>query len=718
MHLKIQSQIFTKIFLIFALLIFATTVIPLKIADASHLTPEEETACRAGTLQCKSDDPSCKKGLVPCGRLFDVPDTPILECQDCSFCHFFYMFDNIINFILWRVVPTLALLLITGSGFMFVVSRANQASLSTAKNLIIFTVIGWAVAFVSWMLINSLLSVAGVKEWTGLTSWWKFACEVPGSNPPAPPTILIPAPTPQPFAPPGATEIPAPIPAPHPEARENQWTSYNREIPGGNKINHSTVVFTDTDGREKIWVIGGYSEHAEDAVLTFDGIKWESKPKLPAPRGDHAAVVFNDEIWVIGGRDEANSIPDSSNSVLIFNRDTNIWRNSAIGIPGRYHHTAVVYNNKIWIIGGYERFLGRENQVWSCDTTNDTTSCTDNATLFDFPEDGIVDHAAVVYNDGNGEKIWVMGGREGPDNEREIWTFDGSRWTKMATKVPAPGITGGHSVAVFPDSADNYREKIWVVAGREGTLEEKRFWEPNGSNVWVFDGAAWAAKPALPDPAGRVDHTAAVFKDPRDDKKKIWIIGGFNNDLAYSNDLWLFTPPDRAISPAPPVKKVFVTAEQYPANLFGIVGADEKCQTSAKTQGLTGNYMAWLSDDSASPATPSSSRNFTQHDGPYVLLDNTVIANNWLGLTDGYLKAPINKTQTGAIIGNQYAWTGTDVFGKAATNSQFCKNWTSDRSLTYLNAQLGNVDLKDPRWSEGAINIYCETERHLYCIEQ
>ena len=88
---------------------------------------------------------------------------------------------------------------------------------------------------------------------------------------------------------------------------------------------------------------------------------------------------------------------------------------------------------------------------------------------------------------------------------------------------------------------------------------------------------------------------------------------------------------------------VFVTSTSYDGNLGGLAGADAKCQDQADAAGLTGTFKAWLSDAKGSPST-----RFTRSAGaPYVLVDGTVIADNYAGLTSGSLEHPINQTETG-----------------------------------------------------------------------
>ncbi|MFT4040880.1 MAG: hypothetical protein QM692_22045, partial [Thermomicrobiales bacterium] len=62
---------------------------------------------------------------------------------------------------------------------------------------------------------------------------------------------------------------------------------------------------------------------------------------------------------------------------------------------------------------------------------------------------------------------------------------------------------------------------------------------------------------------------------------------------------------------------VFTTSTTSAGNLGGLAGADATCQSLATAAGLTGTYMAYLADSTATPATRFTN---TANAGPYVLV--------------------------------------------------------------------------------------------------
>ncbi len=116
-------------------------------------------------------------GLVPCGASQDDTDTEdVFEDQPCQFCHIFVLINNIISFILTRLVPIAAGLMLIIGGFYFLIAGADPGKISQARSIITAVVIGIVVVFVAWVFLNTFLSTIGVATWTGLDNWWEITC--------------------------------------------------------------------------------------------------------------------------------------------------------------------------------------------------------------------------------------------------------------------------------------------------------------------------------------------------------------------------------------------------------------------------------------------------------------------------------------------------------------------------------------------------------------
>ena len=131
------------------------------------------------------DDISCLDcpepgGLVPCGRNCDDAETLGCECEPCTLCHFFVMVDNIIDFLLFRIVPVLAALMIAVGGVMYIVAFGKPEMISRAKSLFTAVVIGLLIIYGAWVFINTFLMFIGINEVNEFRTlpqdWWKIPC--------------------------------------------------------------------------------------------------------------------------------------------------------------------------------------------------------------------------------------------------------------------------------------------------------------------------------------------------------------------------------------------------------------------------------------------------------------------------------------------------------------------------------------------------------------
>lgn len=160
---------------------------------------------------------------------------------------------------------------------------------------------------------------------------------------------------------------------------------------------------------------------------------------------------------------------------------------------------------------------------------------------------------------------------------------------------------------------------------------------------------------------------------------------------------------------------VFTSSLTMRGNLGGLVGADAFCQQRANLAALPGTYKAWLSTAAASPATRMTHRNT-----PYVLVTNTVVANNWTDLTDGSIRAPINVNELGQgslgefVCQNGELWSNTDERGVQVAGPN-CGDWTSD-TLTGAAAHLTSTNAS---WTVPTCpSVGCAFAMPIYCIGQ
>ena len=149
------------------------------------------------------------EGLVPCGkatsslaRIYDKEGNIIKEeespeiAKPCEFCHLFVMLDGIIDFFMIQILPPVVVLMMVIAGIMFFFAGGNPALMLQAKKLITSVVIGVVIIFSAYLIVGTVLTVAGVQSWTTLDKWlddgvFIVDCPIGGGAPttPIPPTV-------------------------------------------------------------------------------------------------------------------------------------------------------------------------------------------------------------------------------------------------------------------------------------------------------------------------------------------------------------------------------------------------------------------------------------------------------------------------------------------------------------------------------------------------
>ena len=275
---------------------------------------------------------------------------------------------------------------------------------------------------------------------------------------------------------------------------------------------HTSAVFKD-----KMWVIGGETccgGRYSDVWSSADGETWkeEKGSKSFTKRSRHASTVFNGKIWITGGNfsygagGEYSDVWNSEDGVTWFN----VKSNAAFG--KRFGHKMVVFDNKMWILGGKDADPGSysQNQVWNSTDGVNWTKITDDAGIS-------LPLSSFIVRD---NKIWRIGGQ----SDAAVYsTTDGKTWN-LEVKKPPFGQRIAHSVV-------QYDNKIWVISGADFAISQLN----EIPDVWYSeDGKDWklATKDAGYKPVAF--HTSVVYKDT------IWIIGGGGGyrDSFRTNDVW------------------------------------------------------------------------------------------------------------------------------------------------------------------------------------
>ena len=270
------------------------------------------------------------------------------------------------------------------------------------------------------------------------------------------------------------------------------------------RTGHTTVMFNN-----KMWVLGGANgtNYYNDVWWSTDGASWTNANARGPTEGDghwsnrqnHAVVVFDSKMWVLGGNN------GSRKDDVWWSSDGTSWTNAnASGHwSARDNHAVVVFDSKMWVLGGNDG--SRKDDVWwSSDGitwTNANASGHWSARLA---------HTVVVLDN----KMWVLGGNGGGNQNDVWWSSDGATWTD-ANASGHWSARGWHTSVVF----DN---KMWVLGGHDGGRKNDVWWSS--------DGTTWTNTNAREHWSPRSGYAAVAFDE------KMWVLGG--EDGNRKNDVW------------------------------------------------------------------------------------------------------------------------------------------------------------------------------------
>jgi hypothetical protein len=142
---------------------------------------------------------------------------------------------------------------------------------------------------------------------------------------------------------------------------------------------------------------------------------------VPENMATSPGVGFDNRIWLVGG---SNVDTDNcSNRVWAYDAEKGIWQEHSAGWPARMGHTCLVFNQRLWIMGGLDTDGNPLNDVHSMDAQGNWQQHKDA------PWDPRCMAAAVSHNN----KLWLYGGCAEPysDPRPDMWvSSNGDTWDR------------------------------------------------------------------------------------------------------------------------------------------------------------------------------------------------------------------------------------------------------------------------------------------------
>jgi len=244
----------------------------------------------------------------------------------------------------------------------------------------------------------------------------------------------------------------------------------------------------------------------------------ETKPfavsRLFDAHSGYEGIVFNDQLWLIGGNNDNGPILNGYQNDVWSSNDGISWiRQNAAPFSARVGHKLISFNGKLWLIGGKDA-TGYKNDVWSSDDGVNWVLVTSSAA---FPER--IDAGLAVMND----RIWLVGGRCVLTGNysvyfNDVWSSaDGVNWVEENASAPF-SARDGHQLV-------NFNNKLLLIGGYDGNN-----WK---NDVWVSaDGHDWEQATASAAWEARYGHQVTALNG------RLWLTAGSGYSFGGTHDIW------------------------------------------------------------------------------------------------------------------------------------------------------------------------------------
>lgn len=231
------------------------------------------------------------------------------------------------------------------------------------------------------------------------------------------------------------------------------WAGGGVQAPTNARYGHKVCVFN-----KEIYLVGGYdgSAYMNDCWRSGDGLNWTRLTNTVwsvGGRRSHELVVFDGRMFLIGGLSSAGYHGDVWTSV-----DGTTWNLITTGLDlpwtERYGHACCVFDNRIWLTGGYDFTAAVQSDVWATQNGIEWTR-------YELPADfaARVYHTMTVY-DG---KMVIIGGSsniQGTALTDLYYSAVGTAWKRGIQTLPFSRY--GHTTLDF-------NGRLYVLAGSSTT---------------------------------------------------------------------------------------------------------------------------------------------------------------------------------------------------------------------------------------------------------
>lgn len=314
----------------------------------------------------------------------------------------------------------------------------------------------------------------------------------------------------------------------------HQWCKLPEcdEVVGSRRSKHTLVAWGDL-----LYVFGGDDgKRMLNDMLRFD-IKENSWGRVvttgnpPAPRYHHSAVVYANSMFVFGGYTGdiySNSNLRNKNDLFEYRFNTGQWIEWQVsgGTPvARSAHGAVVYKSSMWIFAGYDG-NARLNDMWNVCLSDPTPFWYEVQQIGKRPPTCCNFPVAVAK-----DSMYVFSGQSGAKITNDLFQFNfpEKKWTRIVTEhllkgtPPPPSRRYGHTMVA-------HDTHLYVFGGvADNNLPNDLFWYDLETKTWDVIQATGDVL------TGRLFHHADIIDN------RMYVFGGTVDNNVRSGELYYFT---------------------------------------------------------------------------------------------------------------------------------------------------------------------------------
>lgn len=211
------------------------------------------------------------------------------------------------------------------------------------------------------------------------------------------------------------------------------WAKVTSKAPWTARFSFASGVFDN-----KMWILGGYDgTYKNDVWYSSDGITWTQATQNAAwsKRQGLAGLVYKNKLWILGGSNATHA--DMCD--VWYSSDGITWTQATKTASwfGANLLPATVFDNKMWVVGITGSPSGNKNTVWYSTDGISWTKTTSSASFsgptgkYEFPFSSF------------DNKLWVIGGWNGTTAFNDVWSSsDGVTWDLISDAAPWDVRTG------------------------------------------------------------------------------------------------------------------------------------------------------------------------------------------------------------------------------------------------------------------------------------